>query len=401
MEYFLTLKIQGINVMEDFKKLKIMQFIHKIWIILFLLTSTILLGQTPGFNYQALILNNEEIQIPGTDVSENNIPLGLEDITLRFTITNESGIEYIEEHTITTDENGMVSIIVGEGTPINFTFSDINWDGKLKYLNVELDILSNNEGFVFLDTQKILYIPHQNNGNDGTIKIVNSLKELTPPYDKGELIWITNFGANGNPTLLIWNDTNWVPVNEDYDDDNELGLIVVENDIARSTKFITPTIGDQVWNNTLKCIQVFDGSNWVSITTEALNGLHKDGNIVKLGGHLIEPTEITTNETNTLAIKGLQESANKEDLILVVDKKTGVLKQKSLSITSQKKQVIIIASEGQLEFSIPLNLTNADNIDVYRNGVLINFTCLNSSTIKLEPEAICFKDDKIRIVQLF
>ncbi|WP_157663259.1 hypothetical protein [Polaribacter sp. SA4-12] len=377
-----------------------MKFVNKIELFFFLLTSTIVLGQTPGFNYQALILNNEEIQIPGTDVTTKNLPLDLEDITLRFTITNDAGIEYTEEHDIRTDENGMVSIIVGEGTPINFTFENINWDGKLKYLNVELNIISNNEGFVFLDSQKILYIPHQNNGT-GTIKIVNSLRELNPPYSKGTLIWITSFGANKNPTLLIWDDFNWVPVNEDYDDANELGLIVVANDIARSTKFKTPVIGNQVWNKTLKCIQVFDGSNWVSITTKALNGLHKDGNTIKLGGHLIEPTELTTDQTNTLSIKGLQESVNKEDLIVVVDKNTGVLRQKPLLMLSQQKQVIIIATDGQLEFPIPLSITNTENIDVYRNGVLINFTAVNNSTIKLEPEAICYKNDKIRIVQLY
>ena len=281
-----------------------MKFVNKIWIFFFLLTSTIVLGQTPGFNYQALILNNEEIQIPGTDVSKNSLPLSLEDITLRFTITNDAGIEYTEEHDIRTGENGMVSIIVGEGTPISFTFGDINWDGKLKYLNVELNIISNNEGFVFLDSQKILYIPHQNNG-----------------------------------------------------------------------KFTNSTI--------------------------ALNGLHKDGDTIKLGGNLIEPTEITTDQSSTLAIKGLQESVNKEDLVVVVDKNTGVLKQKSLLMLSQQKQVIIIATEGQLEFPIPLNITNTENIDVYRNGVLIDFTCLNNSTIKLEPEAMCYKNDKIRIVQLY
>ena len=48
------------------------------------------------------------------------------------------------------------SVIVGEGTPVTFTFGDIIWDGNLKYLNVELNIISNNEGFVFLDTQNLL-----------------------------------------------------------------------------------------------------------------------------------------------------------------------------------------------------------------------------------------------------
>jgi len=207
-----------------------MKFLHKILIILFLLNNTIVFSQTAGFNYQALILNAEEIQIPGTNVLANKVPLGLENVTLRFTITNETDIEYIEQHNITTDENGMVSVIVGEGTTINKTFSSIVWDGKLKYLNVELNILNNNEGFVFLDRQKILHIPQQ---------------------------------------------------------------------------------------------------------------------------------------------------------------------------TIQKKEVIMVATDGQLEFSTPLSITNIDKIDVYRNGIQIDFTKINNSTIKLELEAKCYKNDKIKIVQLY
>ena len=94
------------------------------------------------------------------------MPLGLEDITFRFSISNKNAIEYIEEQTVTTDAGGMVSLIVGEGTPISATFNDIVWDGKEKYLNVEIDILSNNDGFIFLDAQKILYIPHPTSNNN-------------------------------------------------------------------------------------------------------------------------------------------------------------------------------------------------------------------------------------------
>ena len=131
----------------------------KIILFLFLLGASFLQGQTPGFNYQAVILNTSEIEIPGTNVKENQVPLGLEDVTFRFSISNENKIEYIEEQTVTTDASGMVSLIVGEGTPISATFNDIVWDGEEKYLNVEIDILSNNDGFIFLDAQKILYIP--------------------------------------------------------------------------------------------------------------------------------------------------------------------------------------------------------------------------------------------------
>ena len=131
----------------------------KIILFLFLLVSSFLHGQTQGLNYQAVILNTSEIEIPGTNVKENQVPLGLEDITFRFSVSNKDKIEYIEEQTVTTDASGMVSLIVGEGTPIRATFQDIVWDGKLKYLNIEIDILNNNDGFIFLDTQKILYIP--------------------------------------------------------------------------------------------------------------------------------------------------------------------------------------------------------------------------------------------------
>jgi hypothetical protein len=132
----------------------------KIILFLFLLGASFLQGQTPGLNYQAVILNTSEIEIPGTNVKENQVPLGLEDITFRFSISNKNNIEYIEEQTVTTDASGMVSLIVGEGTPISATFNDIVWDGEEKYLNVEIDILSNNDSFTFLDAQKILYIPN-------------------------------------------------------------------------------------------------------------------------------------------------------------------------------------------------------------------------------------------------
>ena len=386
--------------MGHFKINTKMLFATKIWLVLFLFGSTIMCAQTPGFNYQALILNNEEVQIPGTNAVQNQVPLSSEDVTLRFTITNDAGIEYTEEHLITTDENGMVSLIVGEGTPIDYTFEDIVWDGKLKYLNVELDIHSNGEGLVFLDTQKILYIPHPNQ-DYSVVRIIQSLNDLVPPYKTGELIWLTNYGPNANPTLMIWDGKNWLPVNEDFDPTNEFGLITVDNDVAKVNKFANPKDGDQVWNKACECIQVYIDGNWISVKTLALNGLTKVGTTLKLGGNLTEPTTITTTATNTIAFKGLQESTTNEDQIVVADKNTGVLKQRPLSSITQKKEIVITATDGQLVFTTPLNITNKDKIDVYRNGVRINFTTVNNTSIKLEPEAICYKDDKIRIVQLY
>jgi hypothetical protein len=212
----------------------------QIKIILFFISfiyANILIAQTPGFNYQALILNSSKILIPGTDVQLGAVPLSLEEIKLRFTITNEFEIEYTEEHAITTDENGMVAVIVGEGIPITNFFKDISWDGKPKFLNVELNIPSDNTRFSFLDTQKILYIPQPSNINS-----INSFAE--------------------------------------------------------------------------------------------------------------------------------------------------------------QEQVVIIATDGQLQFTTPLPITNENNIKVFRNGAFVAFKAINANTIEIEPEAICYKNDKIRIVQL-
>lgn len=88
-----------------------MSFNKKILFLLLFISTSCLYAQTPGLNYQAIVLNNEVIEIPGTDVKENQVPLGLEDVIFRFSISNEDGTEYVEEHAVTTDKNGMVSLI--------------------------------------------------------------------------------------------------------------------------------------------------------------------------------------------------------------------------------------------------------------------------------------------------
>ena len=97
----------------------------------------------------------------------------------------------------------------------------------------------------------------------------------------------------------------------------------------------------------------------------------------------------------------MQESTNAADPILVIDKSTGVLKHKYQSSKSQKKIILTVASEGQLEFTTPLSFSQTTDIDVFRNGVRISFTAVNSNTVRLEIEARCYENDQIRIVQLY
>ncbi len=62
-------------------------------------------GQTAGISYQAVILNPNEKEIPGKNITKTN--LANSNIQIRFTIIDDSGyVEYKESHNTTTDRYG-------------------------------------------------------------------------------------------------------------------------------------------------------------------------------------------------------------------------------------------------------------------------------------------------------
>lgn len=383
-----------------------MKHIFKIALLIFM-SKGLLFAQTPGINYQAMILNSEEIQIPGTNVEENQVLLTFEDVSVRFSILNASFEEYyIESQSTITDENGMISLIVGEGTPLFSTFDSIAWDGTLKYLNIEIDIHSQNQGFVFLDIQKILYLPQSGMGS--TLDIADFTIDL-PMTDNttGDLMWVKNVDGLGNPSLMVWDGNQWRLANMDYDPKNELGLAVASDANDRDLLYPSPNTGDQVWNQYCECIQIYDGSAWVNVNGSledvmASNGINITENTeIKLGGALIEPTEILTDAINTLSLTGLEEITPTTDTdVMTVNSNTGVITRTSLGNLFQEEVTLTIAAnDGQSQFATPLPIVTPNKLNVYRNGVRIGFTVVSSAIVELEPEAVCYQGDEIRIVQ--
>ena len=378
---------------------------HILIVSIFIFLGEGIVAQTAGINYQALILNSEEIQIPGADVEENQVPLGLEEVSFRFSITDEEFQDlYSEEQTTTTDENGMVSLIVGDGTPLFSTFEDIVWNGTLKYLNVEIDIHSQNQGYVFLDLQKILYLPQS--GTGATVDIADFVVDM-PQVDNntGDIVWVTNVDGTGLPSLMLWDGNQWQIAQKDYDPTNELGLVIALHNADRDLQYSAPTPGDQVWNLSCECIQVYDGTSWVNINAlDALvanNGVNIANNTIKLGGALDKPTTLATDATNTLSVTGLEESTSTLDTnVMTVNTSSGVITRTSLANLFQEEVTLTIAAnDGQSQFATPLPIASPSKVNVYRNGVRIGFTVLNTTQVELEPEAICYAGDEIRIVQ--
>ncbi|MGG6231941.1 hypothetical protein [Tenacibaculum sp. SDUM215027] len=230
-------------------------------------------------------------------------------------------------------------------------------------------------------------------GNSGntreSIKVTTS---STPPSDNniGDF-WINN---TLNNTTSIWDGTNWISI----DNNPRKG-----NGSPNASTAPNPTPGDVYVDTTTGIIYAYDGTTWVTsnATPSANNGLFINAsNTIQLGGILIQPTTIETNATNTLAITGLQNGNTTADDIVTVDRTTGVLKRAAASNLLREEITDIIATNGQVTFT-GLTLYTTDKINVYRNGVRIDFTVNNSTTITIEPDATCYAGDEIRIVQLY
>lgn len=141
---------------------------------LFLLFFALFSNAQSGITYQAVILNPKGEELPGADNSR--APLVNKNICLRFKIMKGASImEYQETVTTTTDEFGMVNIIIGTGIKTGgsaIDFDGIIWDGNPKNLVVELDTTGNCSGFLKISNEPFTSVPYAyyaaNSGTPGT-----------------------------------------------------------------------------------------------------------------------------------------------------------------------------------------------------------------------------------------
>ncbi|MFD0994026.1 hypothetical protein [Tenacibaculum geojense] len=204
--------------------------------------------------------------------------------------------------------------------------------------------------------------------------------------------WIND--ANNN-YVSIWDGSQWIPI----DTNPRRG-----NGAPDSSNAPNPIAGDLYVDQTTGIIYAYNGSSWVNSSTSvnANNGVFvAANNTIQLGGVLIRPTTITTDATNTLAIQGLQDGDVTQDDIVTVNQTTGELRRVNLSSLMREEVAEITAINGQTQFTAPLPITDGRKVNVYRNGVRVDFTIVNTTTIEVEAGAICFDGDQIRIVQFY
>ncbi|MGJ3236013.1 hypothetical protein [Marivirga sp.] len=128
-----------------------------------LFTSTLFAQAPEGFNYQALIRNNDGGILTSSEVN----------ILIEIISESESGpIIYSENHLIETDENGMVHLIIGQGTTSSGDFLNIDWGNTNHFIQTSLDATGGTEYETIALTQlmSVPYAIHSNSTGNFTGK---------------------------------------------------------------------------------------------------------------------------------------------------------------------------------------------------------------------------------------
>jgi hypothetical protein len=116
-------------------------------------------GALGGINYQAMLREAD-----GSPAINSNV-------ALRFSLLPDSigsSPEYVETHTLATNQFGIISTAVGIGTPEMGSFQMVDWTNGNKYLKVEVD---RGSGFVEIGNEKIWSVPYaMHSATTGTIK---------------------------------------------------------------------------------------------------------------------------------------------------------------------------------------------------------------------------------------
>ena len=119
-------------------------------ILIFVFFSYLNFGQSPQkFTYQSIIKNSLGYLLKNQDVG------------LRISVLSNSsnGIEvYSEEHFPTSNSNGLVTLIIGEGLT-NDDFSEIQWGDGEYFLKVEVDPEGGNS-YIMNQTSQLLSVPY-------------------------------------------------------------------------------------------------------------------------------------------------------------------------------------------------------------------------------------------------
>lgn len=120
-------------------------------------------AQLRGINYQAVAIDENGVEIVGMDI--NGQAINNKTIGVRFSILDGSSagpVLYQETHAAVTDQYGLFSLIIGDGTVTSLgqfqLLVDIPWSTADQFLKVEIDIKNTND-YKLMSAQQFMAVP--------------------------------------------------------------------------------------------------------------------------------------------------------------------------------------------------------------------------------------------------
>ncbi|MBI3260133.1 MAG: hypothetical protein HYZ54_11765 [Ignavibacteriae bacterium] len=108
-------------------------------------------AQAPsGINYQAVARSSSGVVM-------SNKTIGVRISILAGSASGSA--DYVEKHSVSTNQFGLFNLIIGGGTAQTGTFSSINWGGGSKFLKLEVDT-NNGSSYTTLSSTQMMSVPY-------------------------------------------------------------------------------------------------------------------------------------------------------------------------------------------------------------------------------------------------
>ncbi len=243
----------------------------KIFIILFAcLFNLLAISQVPEkVSYQAVVRDSDyELVVNST-------------VKVELSIKQRSAdgpVVYVETHSVKTNENGLVSLELGDGNVISGNFLNINWSDGAYYLETKVDPLGG-VNYKIVGVSQILSVPYAFHS-----KSAETLTEPIFEYDPDFNAWDKDYNDLTNKPVIptvptnvsdFTNDAGYITTYTETDPlfsawDKSSGILISKTQI---TDLDISSVGNDDFdlsNAAVGDLIQFDGTKWVKFTPDYL-----------------------------------------------------------------------------------------------------------------------------------